>query len=373
MFDANELDIHISQLAQTLDELREALDIEGKKRRVAEIEAKMSESGFWDHPEAAKPIVQELSSLKRTINDMEMLISRVRESGEMLELLAEEKDETLREEFVLEIEKLGEEVRKFENLVLMSDENAHRNVIMSIHAGAGGTESCDWVAMLFRMYTRWLELNGYEYEEVSLLSGEEAGIKSVTIEITGFYPYGHLRSEAGVHRLVRISPFDSNARRHTSFASVDVVPIFDPVEVVLDENEVVFETHRAGGPGGQHVNKTESAVRLTHKPTGIVVHCQDQRSQGKNREMAMRELVSRVQRYYEAQRDADLKALLGDRGEIAWGNQIRSYVMQPYTLVKDHRTNTEETDVRKVLDGYIDSFIEAYLRKRLVKGSVTKK
>ncbi|RKY22803.1 MAG: peptide chain release factor 2 [Planctomycetota bacterium] len=365
MVELTELRARIASMAETLASFHQTLDVEGKKRRIAELEKKMGAPGFWDDPAAAHPLVEELSSLKKAVAEIEDLTARIEEQREFLELVAAEDDDSLREEFADEVRALADEVARFEILTLMSGENEHRNVILSIHAGAGGTESCDWVEMLLRMYVRWLETHGYEYERTHLLSGEEAGIKSVTLEVKGFYPYGHLRSEAGVHRLVRISPFDANARRHTSFASVDVIPIFDAVEVTIDEKDLVIDTYRAGGPGGQHVNKTESAVRITHLPTGIVVQCQNERSQTKNREIAMRELASRVQRYYEAQRDAELKALLGDRGEIAWGNQIRSYVLQPYTLVKDHRTGYEETDVRKVLDGGIDGFIEAYLRWRL--------
>ncbi|MDZ7815880.1 MAG: peptide chain release factor 2 [Planctomycetota bacterium] len=367
MPDIKELRDELSDIHTTLEELEQAIDIKRKRARLAEIEKKMSAPDFWDDQETAQKLMTELSKLKKTVEDYSDLATRVKEQLGMLDLIEAEPDKSLLEEANAEFEKVRREVNSFETLRLMEGENSDRDVLLSIHAGAGGTEACDWAGMLLRMYTRWLDTNDYKYETVQHLPADEAGVKSVTLEISGYYPYGHLRCEAGVHRLVRISPFDAQSRRHTSFASVDVIPLFDVVEVDIDEKDLQIDTYRAGGPGGQHVNKTESAVRITHIPTGIVVQCQSQRSQVKNRAMAMRELIARIQRYQEAQRDAELKAILGEKGEIAWGNQIRSYVMQPYTMVKDHRTGTEESDVKKVLDGGLDKFIESYLRYRLEK------
>jgi peptide chain release factor 2 len=369
-FDIHDLHQTLSRISESFSGLKIAMKLDAKSARIAELDRMMGDSGFWDNPGAARPILQEQAKLKKTLETVKELASRIEDALTLAELTEEAQNEGAENDLRIEIDKLAADFRRFEILTLMSGENDARNVIMSIHAGAGGTESCDWVSMLLRMYTRWLDNNDFKYEQTQILAGEEAGIRSVTLEIQGFCAYGYLRSESGVHRLVRISPFDSNARRHTTFSSVDVLPFFDDVEVNIDENDLKIDTHRAGGPGGQHVNKTESAVRITHLPTGIVVQCQSQRSQIKNRQMAMRELAARVQRFFEAQRDAELKALIGERGEIAWGNQIRSYVMQPYTLVKDHRTDYEETDIRKVLDGSLDGFIEAYLRNRLAKDSV---
>ncbi|MFA4986212.1 MAG: peptide chain release factor 2 [Candidatus Brocadiia bacterium] len=373
ILDLSDLKGKLEAVSNGLEELERALDLPGKKERIRVIEGYMAQQGFWDNQDAARPLVRELAGLKKTIEQVGGLRGRVTESFGMVDLVVEDGDPSLVDELIRDFDSLQADFRHFELLTLMSGENDSRNVIMSIHAGAGGTESCDWVSMLLRMYTRWLERSDFKFEQTHIVAGEEAGIKSVTLEIEGFYAYGHLRSECGVHRLVRISPFDSNARRHTSFSSVDILPVFDDVEVNIEDKELKVDTYKAGGPGGQHVNKTESAVRITHLPTGIVVQCQAERSQIKNRQVAMRELVARIQRYYEAQRDAELKVIIGERGEIAWGNQIRSYVLQPYTLVKDHRTDVEETDVRKVLDGEIDGFIESYLRHRLTRDLAGKK
>lgn len=282
-----------------------------------------------------------------------------------MELAAEEDDLAAWEEASREIKALAEDVSAIELETLLSGEYDRSNAILSIHPGAGGTEAQDWAQMLLRMYTRWAEDKGYEVKTLDLLPGDEAGIKSVTLLISGENAYGYLRSEAGVHRLVRISPFDASGRRHTSFTSVEVLPeVEDPEDVEVDPNDLRIDTYRASGAGGQHVNKTDSAVRITHIPTGIVVQCQSERSQHANREAAMKILLSRLLERRIQEQQAKLAALRGEQTEIAWGNQIRSYVFHPYSLVKDHRTNVEVSNVQAVMDGYIDPFIEAYLRSQ---------
>ncbi len=282
----------------------------------------------------------------------------------LLDMSAEEKDEAARTETEREIEGLAGELSAFEVMTLLSGEDDSKNAILTIHPGAGGTESQDWAQMLLRMYTRFLERRGFKVEMLDFQAGDEAGIKDVTLEVTGEFAYGYLKSESGVHRLVRISPFDANKRRHTSFASVFVLPeIEDKLEVEIKDEDIKLDTFRASGAGGQHVNKTSSAVRITHIPTGIVVQCQTERSQHKNRESAMKVLRARLYQHYREAEEAKLSEMEKTKKKIEWGSQIRSYVFQPYTLVKDHRTGRETSDVEAVMDGEIDKFIEAYLSK----------
>lgn len=286
-----------------------------------------------------------------------------------LSLLAEEEqDEQADAEVNKEISVFTKKLEGLELRTLLGESHDISNAYLSIYAGAGGTESCDWVSMLFRMYTRWIENNGFTYTLIDLLPGEEAGIKRITIYIQGDYVYGHLKSEIGVHRLVRISPFDSNARRHTSFAAVDVIPeIEEEEEIEISENEVQVDTYRSSGAGGQHVNKTSSAVRITHLPTGIIVQCQSERSQHQNRRVAMSLLKAKLFQIREKEKEKELLAAYDEKGEIAWGHQIRSYVLQPYSLVKDLRTGQETGNTQAVLDGEINEFMEAYLKWRLSK------
>jgi len=291
-----------------------------------------------------------------------MLLSDCEDAITLAELGLEEKDETVAEELRQNFEEIKARYEKFRLETLMKGEYDANNAIITLHAGAGGTEAMDWVQMLFRMYTRWAEKNGFEVKVLDLLEGEEAGIKSVTAAVNGEYAYGYLKAEKGVHRLVRISPFDASGRRHTSFASMEVLPeLDDNVEVEINPDDIKMDVFRASGAGGQHVNKTSSAVRLTHIPTGIVVSCQNERSQFQNREMAMKMLKAKLLELKEREQMEKLNQIKGEQKDIAWGNQIRSYVFCPYTLVKDHRTNYEEGNVQKVMDGEIDPFIQAYL------------
>jgi len=323
----------------------------------------MSKPGFWDDNKKAKKIAKKLDKIKNRIKSLDQLTNSFEEI-EVYQELASEEDDDLDSEIKENINWLEEEINRLEMKLRLNGEYDENNAILAIHPGAGGTESQDWAEMLLRMYERWLEKNKFEVEMLDFLPGEEAGIKRVTLLIKGDYGYGYLKGERGVHRLVRISPFDSSSRRHTSFASVDIMPeIDDDIELEMDDNDLKIETYRASGAGGQHVNKTDSAVRITHQPTGTVVQCQNERSQHKNKEMAMKILRSRLIEMIEEAKAEKLDELRGEHKEIAWGNQIRSYVFHPYNLIKDHRTDLEEGNVEKVMDGYLDEFIEAYLKQ----------
>ena len=325
----------------------------------------MHREGFWDNSEAAAALVLELKGLKSVIDPVEKAYERAEELAVLWSLAESEDDQQARSEVDQGLAELSAEVDRLELLILLSGPNDNRNCYFSLHAGAGGTESCDWAAMLLRMYLRYFERLGFSPQEMERTDGEEAGIRSVSLLVKGPYAYGYLSCEIGVHRLVRISPFDSQHRRHTSFASVDVLPELDDVSIEIRDEDIEMSFDRSSGPGGQHVNKTSSAVRLLHKPTGMVVRCQNERSQHKNRTEAMKMLRAKLYRLEEQKRDAALAKLYGEKGEIAWGNQIRSYILQPYRLVKDHRTEHEQTDPLAVLDGKIDDFIAAYLRHRV--------
>lgn len=340
-------------------------DLEGKKKQRAELEGKMSAPGFWDNQEIAQSIVGKLSILKGIIEPVEAATRNAKDLAELFEMATAESDEETLANLEKDLAKLVQQCDKIELQGLLSGPNDTRNCFFSIHAGAGGTESCDWVSMLLRMYTRYFEQNKYKYEQIDITPGEEAGIRSITLHVTGPYAFGKLSCETGVHRLVRISPFDSAKRRHTSFAAVDCLPEFeDDVDIEIDEKDLRIDFYRAGGAGGQHVNKVSSAVRLTHLPTGIVVQCQNERSQHKNKAEAMKVLTARLYTLEQAKRDAELAKSYGNKGEIAWGNQIRSYVLQPYQLVKDHRTDHQTGNIEAVLDGDIEQFIESYLHEK---------
>ncbi len=323
----------------------------------------MAEPGFWDDPEAAQKIIDKLNAVKRPLTLWQRLNSKLEDLAVLLELGREEKDEAAISEVKEELEQAAKELAELELNTLMSDPHDGANAYLSIHAGAGGTEAQDWAQMLLRMYTRWAENRGFETDVIDLLPGDEAGVKSATLLIKGENAFGNLRAERGVHRLVRISPFDASGRRHTSFASVDVIPeVQDNDNIEIDPSELRIDTYRASGAGGQHVNKTESAVRITHLPTGIVVQCQGERSQHANRDRAMQLLRARLLEKKRAEQEAKMAELRGEQSEIAWGSQIRSYVFCPYTMVKDHRTEHETGNVDGVMDGDIDPFIHAYLR-----------
>lgn len=338
------------------------------RQEIAELENKVSVPDFWNDAESAQKTLKKLSSLKATLQYAETLDGRRRELAEIIDLTQQEGDLSLESEIRVDLDELEKEVDDWVRRSMLTGETDPNDAIVTIHSGAGGTESCDWVAMLLRMYTRWSERRGYATEIVDQLEGDEAGIKSVTFTVSGEHSYGYLRSENGVHRLVRISPFDANKRRHTSFASVEVIAdVEDDIVVDINDDDLRVDTYRASGAGGQHVNKTSSAVRMTHIPTGIVVQCQNERSQHKNRATAMKLLRAKLYDHYRKKRDAELAAQRGKQEEIAWGSQIRSYVLQPYQMVKDHRTGIEIGNVNAVLDGDLDAFISGYLQKQFAR------
>ncbi len=328
----------------------------------------MSTPSFWDRPDEAREVMAESTVLKGWVEPWRKLDERSEELVELAELLKAEPDTELESEWEREVERLEAGIEELELRTMLQGEHDHLGAILTIQPGAGGTESQDWAEMLLRMYRRWAERKGYQIEVLDLQPGEEAGIKGASIAISGPSAFGYLRAEKGVHRLVRISPFDSQARRHTSFASVFVYPeVDDEVEVEIDEGDLRVDTFRASGAGGQHVNKTDSAIRITHVPTGIVVSCQKERSQHKNRATAMKMLRAALFERAVAEREKEKAALEATKTDIAWGNQIRSYVFQPYTMVNDHRTDLKLTDVDRVMDGELDPFIEAYLKQQGAK------
>ena len=332
--------------------------------KIAEKEALTAEPGFWDNPQKAEKIMGDIKSLKARVEPWKELVAAIEDAEALYELAVEGADESLEEEIRTSMNDIRAKFEKLSVLNLLSDEVDRNGAYLTIHAGAGGTEACDWAQMLFRMYSRWCERHNYKCEVVDILEAE-GGVKSVTAEITGDYAYGYLKSEAGIHRLVRISPFDANARRHTSFSSVYVFPVLDDsIEVEIRPEDLRVDTYRSGGAGGQHVNKTDSAVRFTHIPTGIVVACQTERSQTMNRQTAMSMLRARLYEYYRAEKEKENAKFSQEKKDISWGNQIRSYVFQPYTMVKDHRTKYEVGNIQSVMDGNIDDFIETYLKQK---------
>lgn len=341
-------------------------DPQGKKRLLEEIEQKICRADFWEQPKQAQAILKERTALERQLELWNRLSADIEEAEACKQLGEEASDPEILAEASNHYERILSRLRELEVELTLNRPDDAKSAILVIHAGAGGTEAMDWAEMLLRMYTRWAERNGYTTEIYDLLAGEEAGIKSATLFIKGPYAFGRLRSEIGIHRLVRISPFDAGGRRHTSFAAVFVYPEpeEEEEEIEIRDDELKVETFRAGGAGGQHVNKTDSAVRLTHLPTGIVVQCQNERSQHKNRSRALKILKARLLELRREEEEKKQDAIYRDQKEIAWGNQIRSYVLQPYRLVKDHRTQTEVGNVDAVLDGDLTPFMEAYLRTR---------
>jgi peptide chain release factor 2 len=324
----------------------------------------MTRPGFWDNPDQARETIAESNRIKSWLEPWSELDEKIQNLKAMAELLEEESDAELEAEWERGLAVLEQGVEALEVKTMLQGEDDHREALVTIHPGAGGTESQDWAEMLTRMYTRWAERHGFNVSVLDMQPGEEAGIKSATLEIKGESAYGYLKAEAGVHRLVRISPFDAQARRHTSFASVFVYPMVDDdIEIDIDEGDLRIDTYRASGAGGQHVNKTDSAVRITHEPTGIVVACQQERSQHKNKATAMKMLRAALYQHALEEREKERQVLEATKTDIAWGNQIRSYVFQPYTMVNDHRTELKMSDVHAVMDGDLDPFIEAYLKQ----------
>lgn len=338
-------------------------DLVNVKNKIEELEMKTASEEFWADAENSGKVLKEIKQLKDKVENYTNLVQEYEDIETLIEMGIEENDSDIAKEISSSLKEFINNYEQLKTKTLLSGEYDSNNAIISLHAGAGGTEACDWVSMLLRMYTRWADDKGYKIETLDYLDGEEAGVKSVTIQVNGDNAYGYLKSEKGVHRLVRISPFDSSGRRHTSFASLDVLPeLDDDIDMEINDEELKIDTYRASGAGGQHINKTDSAVRITHLPTGVVVQCQNERSQHKNKDRALKMLKAKL---YEIRRQEQMKKMEGIRGEvkeIGWGSQIRSYVMHPYSMVKDHRTNEETGNVQSVMDGKIDLFINAYLQ-----------
>ncbi len=355
--------IDLQEQRETLHEVGDGLRIEDMQQELTELQEEMGAPGFWDDLERSKVVNQRISSIQSKIDHYNGLVSLCDDIEVMMELADDESDQATADEAGQEIERLKHQVELLALETLMRGDYDQCNAILSLHAGAGGTEAQDWTSMLYRMYIRYCERAGFKVNVLDYLAGDEAGTKSATIEVEGENVYGYLRGEKGVHRLVRISPFDSNARRHTSFSSLDVSPVIEDDQTVeIDMEEVRVDTYRSSGAGGQHVNKTDSAVRMTHLPTGIVVSCQNERSQVQNREMCLRMLKSRLIELREREREEQMADIKGEMKKIEWGSQIRSYVFQPYTMVKDHRTGFESGNIDDVMDGNLDGFITAYLK-----------
>ncbi|MCD7883164.1 MAG: peptide chain release factor 2 [Lachnospiraceae bacterium] len=353
----------LNSYTKPLVEVRDSLNLAVKEQRIQELERRMEEPDFWDNPEASQESMKTLASLKEDVSTYQQLQSQYEEIELLIEMGYEENDPAVIPEIQEMLDEFQQTLDDIRIKTLLSGEYDEESAIVSLHAGAGGTESCDWASMLYRMYTRWADKKGYQVEVLDLLDGEEAGIKSVTFQVNGSRAYGYLKSEKGVHRLVRISPFNAAGKRQTSFVSCDVMPVLErDVDVEINPDDLRIDTYRSSGAGGQHINKTSSAIRITHLPTGIVVTCQNERSQFQNKDKAMQMLKTKLLLLREqenAQKESDIR---GEVKEIGWGNQIRSYVMQPYKLVKDLRTGEESGNVDAVMDGALDPFINAYLK-----------
>lgn len=362
MLQFEEQRLRLGDLRPALDALGKALNIDGMKAELAELAEKTADPEFWDNLEASQIVLQKQKNMGARLEAWQKLCALFDDTLTLIEMAVEMGDETVLEEVVVNVDSIENSIQTQRLATLLTGEYDSKNAILTFHAGAGGTEAQDWVQMLYRMYTRWAERHNYTYKILDYLAGDEAGIKSASILIEGINVYGYLRSEAGVHRLVRISPFDSSGRRHTSFASVEVMPEIDEDNsVVINDADLRVDTYRSSGAGGQHVNKTDSAVRITHIPTGLVAACQNERSQHQNREVAMKMLRSKLAEIKQREHLEKIEDIKGVQKEIAWGSQIRSYVFMPYTMAKDHRTNFEVGNVSSVMDGELDGFINAYL------------
>ena len=354
---------------QTMHEVEASLDIVNKEKKIEELEREMEAPDFWNEPDKANAKMKKLKNMKDTIELAKKLNTQYDDILTLIELGDESDDESMVDEVRSELDEFIEELEELRISTLLSEEYDKCNAILELNAGAGGTESCDWCSMLYRMYTRWAERHGFTVEVLDMLDGDEAGIKSVTFQINGVNAYGYMKSEKGVHRLVRISPFNAQAKRQTSFVSLDVMPdIEEDTDVDIDEKDLRIDTYRSSGAGGQHINKTSSAIRITHIPTGTVVTCQNERSQFQNKDKAMQMLKAKLLILKQEANAEKLSDIRGEVKDIAWGNQIRSYVLQPYTMVKDRRTAVETSDAGGVLDGKLDPFITGYLKWKSMGG-----
>ncbi|MFH1460376.1 MAG: peptide chain release factor 2 [Candidatus Omnitrophota bacterium] len=363
----DELKDKFSDIAKKFEQLRGYFDLDTKLIRIQALEQEMAQPDFWNFPDQANKIIQNLKDIKRQTEPVQKVDADIKNIGELLEL-AEADDTDILGQLNSEIKDLEKKIQSLEINLLLSGKEDKSSAFLTIHSGAGGTESCDWVSMLLRMYTRWVENSGFSADIIDILPGEEAGVKSVTILIKGVFAYGKLKGESGVHRLVRISPFDSNKRRHTSFASVEVIPEIDQsINIEIKEEDLRIDVYRSSGAGGQHVNTTDSAVRITYIPSGIVVQCQNERSQIKNRAMAMKMLKSKLHELELKKRQEEAEEQHQQKKKIEWGSQIRSYVMHPYSMIKDHRTGVETGNVQAVMDGKLDNFLEGFLKWQVSK------
>lgn len=369
MIELDEIKYRLTPYEKELDEIKDALDLQNKEERIIELERTMEAPGFWDDMDKAQKYMKELKNLKDSIETYNNLKSLYDDILVLIEMGEESEDAEIAEEAKSSMDEFASKVDEVKIKTLLSGEYDKYNAILKLNAGAGGTESCDWTSMLYRMYTRWAESKGFTTQVLDFLEGEEAGIKSITVQINGENAYGYLKSERGVHRLVRISPFNAAGKRQTSFVSCDVMPdIEEDLDVEINDDDIRIDTYRSSGAGGQHINKTSSAIRITHLPTGIVVQCQNERSQLQNKDKAMKMLKAKLYLLKQQEEQEKKSGIRGEIKEIGWGSQIRSYVMQPYTMVKDHRTNEETGNVSSVLDGNIDQFINAYLKQNSIQG-----
>ena len=372
MVELDQFKYTLSTYDETLKEVKDSLDLENKERRITELDKSMEEPGFWDDPERSTKTVREAKNLKDTVDGYKHLEQQYEDIQVMIEMGYEENDPAMIPEIQEMLDEFVKELEELRTKTLLSGEYDGCNAILKLNAGAGGTEAMDWCSMLYRMYQRWADKKGFTTEVLDFLDGDEAGLKSITLQVNGENAYGYLKSEKGVHRLVRISPFNAAGKRQTSFVSCDVMPdIEEDLDVEINPDDLRIDTYRSSGAGGQHINKTSSAIRITHLPTGIVVQCQNERSQFQNKDKAMQMLKAKLYMLKQQANAEKLSDIRGDVKDIGWGNQIRSYVMQPYTLVKDHRTNAENGNVNAVMDGDIDLFISAYLKWISLKNQKT--
>ena len=372
MVELDQFKYTLSTYDETLKEVKDSLDLENKERRITELDKSMEEPGFWDDPERSTKTVREAKNLKDTVDGYKHLEQQYEDIQVMIEMGYEENDPAMIPEIQEMLDEFVKELEELRTKTLLSGEYDGCNAILKLNAGAGGTEAMDWCSMLYRMYQRWADKKGFTTEVLDFLDGDEAGLKSITLQVNGENAYGYLKSEKGVHRLVRISPFNAAGKRQTSFVSCDVMPdIEEDLDVEINPDDLRIDTYRSSGAGGQHINKTSSAIRITHLPTGIVVQCQNERSQFQNKDKAMQMLKAKLYLLKQQENAEKLSDIRGDFKDINFGNQIRSYVMQPYTLVKDHRTNAENGNVNAVMDGDIDLFISAYLKWISLKNQKT--